>query len=422
VTYTIELTGVGKRYSQLQEQAMLLKSILPGRTANKRELWALRDVSFAIEPGETVGILGRNGAGKTTLLRLIAGVSRPSEGRIRLRGRIAPLISVGVGFHQEMSGRENVLVNGMLLGLSRRQVAQRFDEIVAFSELEDLIDTPVKFYSSGQYVRLGFAVAVHSNPDILLVDEVLAVGDMGFQIKCFDRMRELQTSGTTIMLVSHALHSIRLLCPRALLFTRGQLVLDGPAEAAIGRYHQMMTEETSGTLGSGEAVTVLERTVEGADGPTHHPKRGELLHYKLKLRFNQPVDSPFIAFQVTSETGITCYSINTCPQDWRRFGAGDVADIDVAFRSQLGGGTYRLGVTVADRNARDLLAVKVGEVPIYLAPRPGSSGWADLDATISESGCDLTEYGDLALRPNGGNGQIPDAGEPDPNQILVTEL
>lgn len=397
----MELQGVGKRYSQLEERAMLLKSLLPGRTARKRDLWALRDVTFAVEPGETVGVLGRNGAGKTTLLRLIAAVSRPTEGRVRLQGRIAPLLSVGVGFHQEMSGRENVLVNAMLLGLSRREIARRFDDIVAFAELEELIDTPVKFYSSGQYVRLGFSVAIHVDPDILLVDEVLAVGDMGFQLKCFERMRALQSSGTTILMVTHSLHAIRLLCPRALLLNRGQLVVDGPSEVAVGRYHELLSEEFA-KAGEHGVVTVLSRSLMGVDGPTHDPTFGEQLTYRTTIRFNQAIDSPFLAFQVTSDTGIMCYSMQTkAGQEWRRFEAGDTVDVEVVFRAQLGGGTYRLSVALGDRNARELFAINVADIVIYMVPRAGSFGFCDLAATIHAFGQELSEHGDLTLKAAG---------------------
>lgn len=377
---------------------MLLKSLLPGRTAQKKELWALRDVSFAVEPGETVGVIGRNGAGKTTLLRLIAAVTRPTEGVLRVHGRIAPLISVGVGFHPEMSGRENVLVNGMLLGLSRRDVARRFDEIVAFAELEEFIDTPVKFYSSGQYVRLGFSVAIHCDPEILLVDEVLAVGDMAFQLKCFEKMRVLQSAGTTIVLVTHSLHAIRLLCPRALLFSRGQLVVDGPAEVAVGRYHELLSDELmeEGTHGP---VAVTSCSLIGADGPTHHPTIGEQLTYRATLRFNRPIDSPFLAFQVTSDTGIVCYSVQTrAGQDWRRFEAGDTVDIEVPFTAQLGGGTYRLSMALGEQDARALFALNVAEIVIYMAPRAGSFGFSDLAATIYGAGQELSDHGDLTLK------------------------
>jgi ABC-type polysaccharide/polyol phosphate transport system ATPase subunit len=412
MTAVIELDGVGKRYWQLQEQAMLLKSLIPGRGTKKVERWALRDINFSVNAGETVGILGHNGAGKTTLLRMLAGVSRPSEGRIRIAGRIAPLISVGVGFHQEMSGRENVLVNGMLLGLSRRQIDARFDEIVAFAELTEFIDTPVKFYSSGMFMRLGFSVAVHVDPEVMLVDEVLAVGDVAFQLKCFDRMRHLQSQGTTILFVSHSMHAIRLLCPRAVLIRKGRLEFDGSAEAAIARHHELLSvdprdltevaEVTTSDERSNGSVSITSRLLESADGPTHHPAPGDLVRYRVGLRFNRPVDSPHFVFHVTSEQGIPCYSMQTrIGQDWRRFAAGDETEIDVSFHARLGGGTYRLTVTVADRFGRDVLLNDPTGVVMYLAPRLGSGGFADLEADISASDTDLTQHAPLLIASRG---------------------
>src|SRR5690348_14860236 len=165
---------------------MLLRSIMPFTRPQQTDYWALRDLSFDVERGETLGVIGRNGAGKTTMLRLLAGVTRPTEGRVEIHGRVAPLITVNVGFHPEMSGRENVFVNGILLGLTKRQVERRFEEIAEFAELGSFIDTPVKFYSSGMLMRLGFSVVAHVDAEILLVDEILAVGDTAFQIKCFD--------------------------------------------------------------------------------------------------------------------------------------------------------------------------------------------------------------------------------------------
>jgi ABC-type polysaccharide/polyol phosphate transport system ATPase subunit len=403
VSAAIELQGAGKRYWKFQEQAMLMKSLLPGMGARKSEFWALRDVSFSVEAGETVGILGRNGAGKTTMLRMLAGVSRPSEGRVVVRGRVAPLLSVGVGFHQEMSGRENVFVNGLLLGLTRQQVAQRFDEIVEFAELSSFIDTPVKFYSSGQYLRLGFAVAVHVDPDVLLVDEVLAVGDLAFQLKCFERMRKLQASGTTILLVSHSVHAIRLLCPRALLFREGHLEMDARADQCIARYHEMLSLDQipahARLDGGAGPVSVVSSQVERANGePTHHPDPGEPLRYRATLRFNQPVHSPHLVFRVTSEEGIPCYTMQSkLGHDWRGFEAGETVEVEVPFSARLGGGTYRLSISIADRTARDFLASDVGEVIIYLAPRLGSTGFVDLEASIHACGHDLTLHDSLLL-------------------------
>src|SRR3954468_3336998 len=247
-TPAIELRSVSKRYWKLEEQAMLLRSLLPFTRPKRSPIYALRDIDLTVGQGETLGIIGRNGAGKTTLLRLMAGVTQPTTGVVRRAGRVAPLISVGVGFHQEMSGRENVYVNGMLLGLSAKQVAQRFDEIVAFAELDDFIDTPVKFYSSGMFMRLGFSVAVHSDPRLFLVDEVLAVGDMSFQAKCLDRMRALQQAGTSIVLVSHIMSAVRLLCPRVAVLEDGRLLFDGDPETAIGEYYKVLSTPDGATV------------------------------------------------------------------------------------------------------------------------------------------------------------------------------
>jgi ABC-type polysaccharide/polyol phosphate transport system ATPase subunit len=307
----IELVGVSKRYDRLEERAMLLKSILPFTRPRRSELWALRDVSLRVERGETVGIIGHNGAGKTTMLRLLAGVTQPTTGRVRTAGRVAPLIGVGVGFHPEMSGRENVLVNGMLLGLTREEVSERFDDIVAFSELEEVVDTPVKFYSSGMFLRLGFAVAVHVEPSVLLVDEVLAVGDFAFQIKCFDRMRALQAAGTTIVIVSHSHHSVRLLCPRVIVMAHGQVQFDGDANAAIARHHELLAVEAATRRGParGAVVRLLKQELFGPDGPVSASPQHIELRMRAVFQCEQPIDSPLAFFTVTSDEGVVAYHL-----------------------------------------------------------------------------------------------------------------
>jgi ABC-type polysaccharide/polyol phosphate transport system ATPase subunit len=286
----IRLDGVGKRYVKFEERAMLLRSVLPFNKPTRSTLWALHDIDFAIQPGETVGVLGRNGAGKTTLLRLLAGVTRPTVGRVSVAGRIAPLISVGVGFNREMSGRENVYVNGMLLGLKKPEIDERYDDIVRFAELEDFIDVPVKFYSSGMFMRLGFSVAIHVEPQILLVDEVLAVGDLTFQFKCIDKMRELQASGTTILLVSHSVSAIRLLCPRAIVLRHGALDFDGEVGAAVARHHELLSLESAERRALDEVavvggVTLLERVIEGPEGPTRRLPGHARITVRQRMRF-----------------------------------------------------------------------------------------------------------------------------------------
>ena len=396
----IELDGAGKRYERLAEQPLLLRSLLPFSRPTRTDTWAVRDVSARIAPGETVGVLGRNGAGKTTMLRLLAGVTRPSAGTVTVRGRVAPLISVGVGFHPEMTGRENVQVNGMLLGLSRDEVAERFDDIVAFAELGEVIDTPVKFYSSGMFMRLGFAVAVHVDPQVLLVDEVLAVGDIAFQLKCFDRMRALQAGGTTIVLVSHSMHAIRLLCPRVLLLRDGHLDLDADSESAIARHHELLGQEGA-AAGAGAhlgQVELLERSIDDKAGPVTSTDAHGALRYRARLRFLADVDSPHLYFNVVSEDGTPVYEMKSAiGKAGRSYRAGDEAKVEVRFRAHLGGGTYRLQLTITDRTGRVALLRDPTGALLYVPPPLGTAGFTDLDAQIRLDGKRVTDHDPLML-------------------------
>ncbi len=208
------------------------------------EMWALQDVSFSVSDGEAVGIVGHNGAGKTTILKLLSGITAPTRGRITTRGRLAALIEVSSGFHPELTGRENVYLYGAMLGMRRSEITRKMDSIIDFSGMEKYIDVPVKRYSSGMYVRLGFAVAAHLEPDIVLLDEVLAVGDVAFQAKCLDRISSLRKSGRTIVLVSHDLASIYRLCDRALLLDRGQILMEGAPRAVIDTYQRIAIPST----------------------------------------------------------------------------------------------------------------------------------------------------------------------------------
>jgi lipopolysaccharide transport system ATP-binding protein len=215
---------------------------LRGRRANGDDtpaevsMWALRDVSFSINAGDVVGIIGGNGAGKSTLLKILSRITDPTEGHIRLDGRVASLLEVGTGFHPELTGRENIYMNGVMLGMTRAEIQRKFDEIVAFSELERFLDTPVKHYSSGMYVRLGFAVAAHLDPEILVVDEALAVGDMAFQKKCLGKMGEFGESGRTILFVSHNIPAILNLCQKGIVLERGRIVYEGSAKSSVEHY------------------------------------------------------------------------------------------------------------------------------------------------------------------------------------------
>jgi ABC-type polysaccharide/polyol phosphate transport system ATPase subunit len=373
------LRGVGKRYQKLEEQAMLLRSVLPFTRPVRHELWALRDLDLTVEAGEIVGVLGHNGAGKTTLLRLLAGVTTPTRGHVRVVGRIAPLISLGVGFHQEMSGRENVLVNGMLLGLTAKQVAERFDEIVEFSEIGEFIDTPVKFYSSGMYMRLGFAVVVHVDPQILLVDEILAVGDAGFQLKCFDRLRTLQQQhGASIVMVSHSMHMIRQLCPRAILIRHGHLEYDGDIEHAIA-LHESLGDSTRSSTGG--AAEILECRLLGGDGETHRVDYDQPMEVQLRVRFNREVTDPVITVGVlTSGGAFGGFNATPVGQVWRTFAPGEETAVRITFPARLGGGTYNLVVQIKERNGVRPLAQT--DALMTVTPRDGATGMADVCARV----------------------------------------
>jgi ABC-2 type transport system ATP-binding protein len=232
----IECKGVKKqfilRHTRSLKEAVVW--ILKGRKGDlSKKFDALREVSFSVEPGETVALLGLNGSGKSTLLKLISGVLQPDKGSLLARGRVAGLIEVGAGFHHDLSGRDNVYLNGAILGMSERQIDEKFDSIIEFAEIGDFIDTEVKFYSSGMYLRLAFSIAVHTDPEIFLVDEILAVGDEPFQRKCLAKIRELADAGKTLLVVSHDLDLVSTVCERGILLDRGEMVMDGPVRDVV---------------------------------------------------------------------------------------------------------------------------------------------------------------------------------------------
>src|SRR5436309_15566242 len=244
----ITVENLGKRYSlrhQRDQRYVALRDVLTEKAKSlfrrngdsarptREEFWALKDVSFEVKQGEVLGIIGRNGAGKTTLLKIISRITEPTEGRVRIKGRVASLLEVGTGFHPELTGRENIYLNGAILGMAKAEIKSKFDEIVAFAETEKFLDTPVKRYSSGMYVRLAFAVAAHLEPEILVVDEVLAVGDAEFQQKCLGKMEQVSRGGRTVLFVSHNMAAIEALCSSGLVLAEGKLVTRADAKAAV---------------------------------------------------------------------------------------------------------------------------------------------------------------------------------------------
>lgn len=222
-----------------------LKLLRSNGHSKAETLWALRNVSFDVQPGEVVGLIGRNGAGKSTLLKILSRITRPSHGRVELYGRVGSLLEVGTGFHPELTGRENIFLNGAILGMKRAEIVRKLDEIISFAELEKFIDVPVKRYSSGMYIRLAFAVAAHLDPEVLIVDEVLAVGDGAFQEKCLGKMNDVAQGGRTVLFVSHSMGSVADLCSRCLFIDGGELKEDGPPAEVIARYESELYAKAS---------------------------------------------------------------------------------------------------------------------------------------------------------------------------------
>ncbi|MDQ6782825.1 MAG: polysaccharide ABC transporter ATP-binding protein [Actinomycetota bacterium] len=386
----LSLAAVGKRYTKVQERS-LVSALLRRRNRTDSTLWALRDVSFDVEQGESVAVVGGNGAGKSTLLRLLAAVSQPTEGEVTIRGRVAPLLSVGVGFHQEMTGRENVLVNGMLLGLTKRQIAGRLDAIVDFAELHDFIDVPVKFYSSGMFMRLGFSVAVHVDPGVMLVDEVLAVGDAGFQLRCLNRLRELAQEGTTIVFVSHSMHAVQLLCSRSIVLDHGRVHFDGATERAVARYHQLTSTAAAERGGSVDFGARRLLTEHGAEPEV--VVQGQSLIYQTVVRFGQPVDGPGIRFRLLAADGSLAYSMQSPIGDrWRHYDAGEESAVRIPFAARLGGGgTFHINLDVLNADG-ELLSTDVGGPSFFVPQLLGVAGPAELGATITVDGVRRSDH------------------------------
>ena len=239
----VSAEDVSQRFRVIHERPDTLRELFSKffrKTVNYHDFDAVSDVSFSVRQGEMLGIIGRNGSGKSTLLKIIAGVYRPTKGVVHVNGSIAPLIELGAGMHSELTGRENIMLNGLLMGYSKRQMLEREERIIEFAEIGDFIDVPVKQYSSGMYMRLAFSVATEVDPDILAVDEILAVGDMAFQVKCFERLKNFRESGKTILFVTHSMDQIRDHCDRAILIEKGKLMIDGDTSEAIALYREMM--------------------------------------------------------------------------------------------------------------------------------------------------------------------------------------
>jgi lipopolysaccharide transport system ATP-binding protein len=356
----IQVENLGKKYLLRHQQSgrryRALRDVIAGRAKSLvkfggddrlpavEEFWALRDVSFSVSPGEAVGIIGRNGAGKSTLLKLLSRITEPTTGSIRLRGRVASLLEVGTGFHPELTGRENIFLNGAILGMGKLEIKRKFDEIVAFAEVEKFLDTPVKHYSSGMYVRLAFAVAAHLEPEILIVDEVLAVGDLEFQKKCLGKMEDVKNQdGRTVLFVSHNMDLISKLCSRAVLLNAGKVEIAGTVEEVTHAYlSQAATSKkfTSDRAGrSLRSVTLDEAAL-----------RQERLVIRIGYNFSSKVINPTFGVVVYTEAGSPIFgSNNMFHPSAGQSGKAQQGDAVVSFgQLPLWPGRYKISVWLSD--------------------------------------------------------------------------
>ena len=291
-------------------------SVSQDSSVSKEDFWALKDVSFEVKQGEVVGIIGRNGAGKSTLLKILSRITDPTEGKVRIRGRVASLLEVGTGFHPELTGRENIYLNGAILGMTRTEIKSKFDEIVAFAEVERFLDTPVKRYSSGMYVRLAFAVAAHLDPEILVVDEVLAVGDAEFQKKCLGKMGEVAQGGRTVLFVSHDLGNVTTLCRKALLLEEGRVTRIGDVGEVVAYYLRNRQEmpgfasltDAKQRSGSGEATFESIELLKG-DHRQQTFAINEPLTMSLTIHVSKPLGNAPLAIGIKTQTGVTVHDL-----------------------------------------------------------------------------------------------------------------
>jgi ABC-type polysaccharide/polyol phosphate transport system ATPase subunit len=351
---------VSRRFRVYPHRNVTLKeAIVRRRHVRPTEIWALRDVDLRVEPGDSIGFIGRNGSGKTTLLRLIAGIFAPTSGRLEVGGKVGSLLELGAGFHPDFTGRENIFLSASIYGLSRSLVRERMDEIIAFSELEDFIDIPVRTYSSGMHMRLGFAIAAHIEADVLLLDEVFAVGDEAFQRKCVDRVMQFRERGGTVCFVSHDAAAVERLCERAVLLTHGRVEYDGETGEALKRYQKLLAaEEAPAEIGAGlrewgsGEVRVVEVGTETADGRAVEVfVSGDPMTVRLRLVAEETVPAPRLSLELRDSGGLL---LGASVVDLDEVGwTAERRERSLRFsveRLPLGEGDFQLAITLTDES------------------------------------------------------------------------
>ena len=352
----VEADDVSKKFRLFHERNTSLKAtLLRGRRVVVEDFWALRGVSFGVAEGETFGLIGENGSGKSTMLKCLTKILRPDGGSVRVDGKVSALLELGAGFHPELSGRENVFLNGAILGMSQKELRRRFDEIVDFAGIEQFIDEPVKNYSSGMYVRLGFSVAINVDPDVLLVDEVLAVGDEGFQRKCNEKFADMKRAGKTIVLVSHGLEGVQTMCDRVAWFSHGQLIQIGDPRQVIEAYTDTVdvgrrpNEDEAGRWGAGEGRITEATFLDRSDAPTTRVFSGEQARLRMRYEMQNAIERPVFGFKIYTLEGFCVAGTNTREAECTPEKLDGTGEVTVTFDPlTLLPGTYDLTLDLVD--------------------------------------------------------------------------
>ncbi len=402
----IKVDNVSKKYSRGLRHVMLYgmqdigKNML-GLSSNPGilrdgEFWAVKDVSFEVKRGETLGIIGPNGSGKSSMLKMLNGIFMPDKGRIEIKGRVGALIEVGAGFHPMLTGRENIYVNGAILGMGKKEIDKKFDEIIKFADIGDFIDLPVKHYSSGMYVRLGFSVAVYSEPDILLIDEVLAVGDYAFQAKCFDRINYLKGSGTIIVIVSHDMNKIAQYSDNVIMLHKGNISKRGDTMEVISFFRTFMSKQYIktgrvdsadfvGRFGSGDAEIVDAVLLDEKGQPVDVVYAGHRYIFNVSIVFHKDVDNPIVGFILNSSSKTRLYNTHSFARGKKLgfFNKGQRIEVSYKFEANLLRGVYSLTPAISYSDGLNFYDCRNNLITFHIIDNGYAEGLVDLKANIA---------------------------------------
>ena len=395
MTSAISLRGIGKKYRISPSRSSRLGEILSfGKAKRSHEFWALQDINLDVEPGTTLGVVGRNGAGKSTLLSIISGVLRPTTGEVEVRGRLSAIFGIGTGFNPLFTGRENAMLSGLILGIEHDEMVERFDDIEAFADIGEFMDQPIKTYSSGMRSRLGFAVAINVEPDVLVIDEALSAGDSAFKKKAIQRMYDLKDSGSTVLFVSHSMGMVKRFCTEAILLHKGRLVTTGSPEEVVDHYEEMLSKsQEMKRAGQSELDKQLDYEIEHEDEedtptkdegvgtpnivggaeilglelldesgqPADTLPSGATLTVRVRLRYDEAMEDSTLGIALQSErAGLEVFSTDTVLEGvpLGRRDEGEQATVDFTFGMPLGPGTYKVDATLTDPQAEDSYAAR----------------------------------------------------------------